>query len=280
MVGAGVKPGQYPDMQMVDVAPTIAVLLGTNIPASTEGQPLTQMLNANANQLARIRTAMNEQQSLLASAYTYAIHLQRSVVTLADAPAYTVIAVAQATREPGEMLPRVAIALAATLIGLGSLLWKRNRDMAMLAVGAVVYIVAYNLIFAIITGNVYSMSTVPPTSATDFIVEIAEFTSVAVILAWLAAMLLSGAFRRGALHAAQATYGFAFITIYCLFLPVLLGFAVNGALTTWRLPNPLLAFLHFTNLLQAMFVAVLGAILSSIAALVGWRLKTGVKRQT
>jgi len=56
-----------------------------------------------------------------------------------------------------------------------------------------------------------------------------------------------------------------------LALPALLGFAVNGAVTTWRLPNPLLVFLHFTNLIQAMFVAVLGIVLSGIAALVGWR---------
>jgi len=41
--------------------------------------------------------------------------------------------------------------------------------------------------------------------------------------------------------------------------------------TTWHLPNPLVIFLHFTNLIQAMFVAVLGIVLSSIAALVGWR---------
>jgi hypothetical protein len=99
------------------------------------------------------------------------------------------------------------------------------------------------------------------------------FTLIATVLAWLAAMVLSGALRRGALHAAQATYGFAFITLYLLSLPVLLGFAVNGATTTWRLPDFLLAFLHFTNLMQAMLVAVLGIFLSGVAALVGWRIK-------
>ena len=54
--------------------------------------------------------------------------------------------------------------------------------------------------------------------------------------------------------------------------------SVNGAVTTWRLPEVFLAFLHFTHLMQVVFVAVLGVVLSGIAALVGWR--WGVKRQT
>ena len=65
---------------------------------------------------------------------------------------------------------------------------------------------------------------------------------IAVALGWLAAMLLTGAFKRGALHSAQATFGFAFITIYLLVLPALFGLAVNGVVTTWRLPDPLVHF--------------------------------------
>jgi hypothetical protein len=269
MAGSDVKPGQYRDIQMVDVAPTIAVLLGTNIPASSEGQPLLQTLNVDTARQALIHKVWSAQQVALASAYESAIGAPPQARDSAQAR----ITAAQAAREAGELWPRSIIAFVVALIGAGILIWKRSRDVAMLTVGAVVYIVAYNLIFAVITGNVYSMSTVPPTSATDFIIEIAEFTLVAVIVAWLAAMLFSGAFRRGALHAAQATYGFAFITIYALFLPALLGFAVNGATTTWRLPDPLLSFLHFTNLMQAVFVAALGIVLSGVAALLGWWLK-------
>jgi len=45
MAGAGVVPGEYRDIQMVDVAPTVAALLGTSLPASTQGEVLTFMLN-------------------------------------------------------------------------------------------------------------------------------------------------------------------------------------------------------------------------------------------
>jgi hypothetical protein len=168
---------------------------------------------------------------------------------------------------------RLVITLVVALAGAGILIWKRSRDVAMLFFAAILYILVYNFIFAVVTGNVYSLSTVPTSGATGLTLEIAEFTLIAVTLAWLAAMLVSSAFRRGPLHAAQATYGFAFITIYLLLLPALLGFAVNGAVTTWRLPDFLLAFLHFTNLMQAMLVAALSIVLSGAAALIGWRMK-------
>ena len=270
LVGAGVKPGQYSDVQMVDVAQTIAVLLGTNLPASGEGAPLLQMLNLDTARQALVRQAWSAQQAALALAYESAIGAPPQSRESAQAG----ITAAQAARESGERLPRVILALVAALIGLGVLIWKRGRDVAVFIAAALVYVLAYNVIFAILAGNTFSMSTVPASGATGFVVEIAEYTLIAVVLAWLAAMLLSGAFKRGALHSAQATFGFAFVTLYLLALPALIGFAVNGAVVTWRLPEPLLIFLHFTNLVQAMFVAVLCIILSGIAVLVGGRLKT------
>jgi hypothetical protein len=270
MVGAGVKLGQYPDMQMVDLAQTFAVLLGTNLPSSSEGKPLMQMLNVDASRQAQINAAWNAQQDEVALAYTKAIGAPQQMGATAQAR----ITAAQAVREGRERLPRIVVALVIALIGLGILIWECSRDVAMFFVAAIIYLLAYNIVFAVITGNVYSMSTVPTAGATAFVVEIAEYTLIAVVIAWLAAMLLTGAFKRGALHSAQTTFGFAFITIYLLYLPALIGFAVNGAITTWRLPEPLIAFLHFTNLIQAMFVAALGIVLSGVAALAGWRLKS------
>ncbi len=273
MAGPGVRPGQYPDIQPVDVAPTIAVLLGTNLPATGEGKPLTQMLDADTSRLAQIAAAWNVQQDAVASAYEKSIDVVRQS-PMTDATAYARIVAARDARDWNELWPRrIVLASVVALIGAGVLIGKRSRGVAMLFLGAILYALAYNLVFAVIAGNVYSLSTVPSTGATGLAIQVAMFTLIATVLAWLAAMLLSGALRRGALHAAQATYGFAFITLYLLSLPVLLGFAVDGATTTWRLPDFLLAFLHFTNLMQAMLVAALGIVLSGVAALVGWRMK-------
>ena len=40
----GCKPGSYGDVQQVDVAPTLAVLLGAAIPATAQGRVLSEML--------------------------------------------------------------------------------------------------------------------------------------------------------------------------------------------------------------------------------------------
>ena len=45
MAGKGIIPGEYPDIQMVDVAPTISALLGANIPSSSTGNVITGMLD-------------------------------------------------------------------------------------------------------------------------------------------------------------------------------------------------------------------------------------------
>ena len=273
MAGAGVKPGRYPDVQMVDIAPTMAALLGTNLAASGEGKPLLEMLTVDVARQTVIRAAWSAQQAALGSAYAFAIGAppQPGESALAQ------ITAARESRESKEQLPRLIIAaftvLVVSLGGAGLLVRKCNRDAGRLVLAAILYVVLYNLIFAVIAGNTYSMSSVPISGATDFVVEIAEYTLVAVIIGWLAAMLLTGAFKRGALFSAQATFGFAFVTIYLLYLPALWGLAVNGVVTTWRLPDLLAQFLHFTNLVQAMLVAVLSISLAGVAALIGWRLK-------
>jgi hypothetical protein len=273
MVGAGVKPGQYLDMQMVDVAPTIAVLLGTNIPASTEGRPLMETLNVDGARQTLIHKAWSAQQAALAFAYESAI----GAPTQSRESAQAAIDAARESRKSKEELPRLVvtgvIVFVVSLGGAGQLAWTRRRDAERLVVAAILYVVLYNFIFAVIAGNTYSMSTVPTSGATAFVIEIAEYTLIATLPAWLIVMLITGAFKRGATDSAQATFAFGFVTICFLYLPALWGFAINGAWVTWHLPDPLTIFLHFTNLLQAMLVAVLSIVLAGVAALLGWRLK-------
>jgi hypothetical protein len=277
MVGAGVKPGRSPDMQMVDVAQTIAVLLGANLPASGEGKPLLEMLNVDNTRQTFIQKAWRAQQAELASAYATAIGAPAS----SQESAQTAIVAARESRESREQLPRLVIAgvivFVVSLGGAGLLVRKRNRDAERLVVAALFYVVLYNFIYAVVAGNTYSMSSVPASGATAFVMEIAGYTLIALATAWLGAMLITGAFKRGAANSAQATLAFAFVTIYFLYLPALLGLAMNGASVTWHLPDPLLIFLHFTNLIQAMFVAVLSIILSGVAALAGARLSLNAR---
>jgi len=73
LTGAGVVPGNYGDVNMVDVAPTLAALLGTNIPASNQGHVLINMLTLTSEQDVVIQDALKAQQFQLLTAYTSAI---------------------------------------------------------------------------------------------------------------------------------------------------------------------------------------------------------------
>ncbi len=73
----GFKPGSlYPDIEQVDVAPTIAALLGTNFPASAEGRVQTAMLNLSPAYGTKIQAAEITQKKLLYQAYAAAINSQ------------------------------------------------------------------------------------------------------------------------------------------------------------------------------------------------------------
>ncbi len=73
MIGKGVVPGKYGDVQMVDIAPTIAALLGTNIPASNQGHPLIAMLDFSLSQDDALNALLSAQQTKLGLAYQTAI---------------------------------------------------------------------------------------------------------------------------------------------------------------------------------------------------------------
>ncbi|MBM3152897.1 MAG: hypothetical protein FJZ96_11985, partial [Chloroflexi bacterium] len=71
--GAGFLPGQYQDIDMVDIAPTLAVLLGTSLPASNQGLPLLEMLDVQPKQVGAIQAVAADQQAQLLAAYSAAI---------------------------------------------------------------------------------------------------------------------------------------------------------------------------------------------------------------
>ena len=73
MIGKAVKNGEFDDISMVDVAPTIAALLGTSLPASAQGHVLVNMIDLPAETTANLAAATNDQQTQLVNAYGAAL---------------------------------------------------------------------------------------------------------------------------------------------------------------------------------------------------------------
>jgi len=269
MVGAGVKPGSYPDIQMVDVAPTIAALLGTNIPATNQGHALIDMLKLSDAQAAVIHDAMAYQQIQLEQAYIPAIGERATKVVVG--PGQDVVNIyqeamdaARAQRLFRERTWRGLAALLLAAIPAAVLFLKRGRKIAWLLAGALLYVLLFNLRYAVLDGRTYSLSSVE--SQTWIITYTATTALIALVIAWLVAMLTLRAFRLGPGKAAGTSLGFVFTTIYLLALPVLVGFALNGPLVTWTLPEFYTSYIALQSLIQWIIVAAAGLVLTGISA--------------
>jgi hypothetical protein len=270
MAGAGIRPGQYGNMNMVDVAPTIATLLGTNIPATSQGHVLTDMLTLTPEQDTTIQAALAVQQDHLFEAYTAALGATgkvpegREVVTATQNAMDSI----RAQRLSGERLWRTLLALIIAAIPTTILVLRSNKKIFWPVIGALVYVLLFNFRYAILDGRTYSLSSVE--GQTWLITYTATTALVALVIGWLVAVFGAGAVRLGSRKAAETSLGFVFLTIFLLALPVLVSFAVNGLFVTWTLPEFYTSYIALLSLIQGLFVAVIGLLLTGIAAGMAW----------
>jgi len=274
MVGAGVKAGQHGDIQMVDVAPTLAALLGANIPAASQGHVLVEMIDFSPSQLEAIQTALEVQQSRLLESFQAGIGLVLTVPEGSD-----VVETHQAALESGyrratnaEKTTRIAPVLILAFFPASWLYRKRGRTVGLLLGAAVLYVILFNLRYAVIDGFTYSLSSV--IGANELIIYTAVTAAAALVIAWIAGMIVLKAFQQGPSGAALMSQALVWVILFLLSIPVLISYWMNGILVDLTLPDFGSSFLGFQSLLQILVVGVLGLLLTGLAALVGaWRSK-------
>jgi hypothetical protein len=269
MTGAQVVPGKYSDMNMVDIAPTLAVLLGTNIPASNQGQVLKSMLTLTPEQDVAIQDALISQQSRLFTEYTLAIG---SAVRIGEGESVsntqTALIQARLARLGTERIWRNVIASFLGILPGYILYLRKERKNIWLFAGAVIYILLFNLRYAIMDGRTYSLASVE--SATWLITYTAITAAIALIVSWFVPMIGLHTFGAGPRMVAGKTLGYIWCTIYMLSLPILLSFALNGFFVTWTLPEYYTLYIGLLSLIQSMIVASVGLALIGMATLITW----------
>jgi hypothetical protein len=267
--GTGIIPGTYADIKMVDIAPTIAVLLGTNLPASNQGRPLLEMLPVDAEQANFILSALKVQQAQLFNAYTLAIGQSAEVIESDAVVSATQLAMEQARmgRLARERVWRNMITIFFLLLPPYLLVIRRAKKLLWPAGGALIYMLLFNLRYILLDKNTYGLSSIP--GQMEFIIYIAITAGIALFIAWLGTMIGQHAFRNGARHAAGSALAFIWVTIYLLAIPTLVNFAVNGYSATWTLPEFTVQFLGFLAVAQGLFVAAIGLLLVGMSALIG-----------
>jgi hypothetical protein len=266
LVGAGVKPGEYGVVQMVDIAPTLAAILGLNIPASTQGQVRIEMLQLTAEQVTAIETAQKEQQAALSTAYVMAIGAELPV----EAEGNVVLdpqekmELARQEMVNAMRLPRLLIAGVLAVIPLAWLGWRWKKGTGWLLVGVAVFHLVFHLWYALIAGKGYTFSYVigPMELVLDGMVK----ALVAFGLGWLVAMWGARFFRHGGRKAAEFTFSLALVTMVTLLLPVIWSYAWDGLYVGKFLPDFTRSYVALLSMVQGLAVGVAGLLYAGLAA--------------
>jgi hypothetical protein len=270
LAGKGVIPGNYRDVQMVDVAPTAAMILGTSIPATNQGHPLIAMVDLPLDQVNIIKSALANQQSQLAITYQDAIGQPVNVQQTGDVVNATQAAMdsARDTLMNIQRIPRGIIAFAALFAIIMLAGWHARNYYGWMLVGVLTYLLVFNIKYVLFDQKTYSLSSV--TDAMSLIASTAFTTLLALFIAWLIVSLGTRIYYFKPRKAADMTMKFILVVLSFLTIPILIHYFVNGAVVTWALPNFFLAFLGLLFLIQLMIAAIIGLFLTGIAALLGY----------
>ncbi len=288
MVGKTIRHGAYTERLQVDIAPTIAALLGLPIPVHAQGRPLVEMLEASADAKGRIGVNAGLQLVGLYDAYAqtlgvrpfagevltkYRERLARGEEGALSSMGEEITARAQAARAKRlwrERLLRLPIALGIALVPLlYLLLFRRRLRQLLLPLGfALLYFVFYNALFF---GRGYNWSL----SAFNSEAQIKTFfngrlldAAISFIAAGLLLALVS--WKRPLLQTLERMVTFAFFVGYLLLLQVDLFYWLYNIRFSWALPDLKLGFKYYMDLLQMVPTGLLGVILAPLGVLIGW----------
>jgi hypothetical protein len=273
LAGAGVASGKYDDMEMIDVTPTVAALLGANIPATAQGRVIANMLTLSDEQLSNLINASAAQQQTLYDAFTQAMNVEPVQIQLA--PNHYPITIFQSAMESikndrlnRERIPRFILVIL-LFAGIGFLVWKKwNRNFLWMAVLAIVYALLFHLRYAVIAKLTYSLSSVA--SADALIAFTATTAIISLAIPWWVLFTYLGIFKLEPRRAAEMAFQPVFAVLILLALPIGWSFALNGPLVGWTLPDMPSMFLGFICLLQALIVSAGGILLSGATAFFAW----------
>jgi hypothetical protein len=271
MVGRGIAPGgQGVEVNQTDIAPTVAVLLGTAIPTHNQGRALFEYLDIDPRLEAQRKDDLTEQQSRFYNTYinwlTGTTPQERTVSEEMAQPA-------KMSRLSRERVGRLPIALSVALVpALYIGFYPRKRELLLPLGGALLYFGVYNLLF-FGRGNSWSLSAFNSEAQiwafiTQRIVEAALVSAlVGLVVGWLGR-------NRSAYGAALAAVNTSFLVAYGLILQIDLFYLLWNVSFSWYLPNLRMGFKYYLDLFQLVavgFMALFLPLLSLGARLVGRR---------
>jgi hypothetical protein len=274
MVGGPVVPGAKGSCLQVDLAPTIAALLGIEIPASNEGHPLLEALRLDAAARRETLSRLHQQRKNFVDRYVAVlagapfVSAERAGMQLEDGldwgPRIAAVDAQQReaqesriVRERRSRLPIFLLCLLplAVLVGLRPLGVVSGWELGAALLAAALAVVLYHALFPIV-GLQYSFSAMnkdeelEPFFRKDMILAVAV-TALAVVAAAIARRRRGPASR---LEVARLSWLIA-AGVGAFFL-ARIGYVTWrwGAFLRWHMPDPVWGFGFYLDVLVAMAV--------------------------
>lgn len=268
IAGAGVTPGQYPDIQMVDVAPTLSALLGINLPASTQGAVQTSMLNLPQDVLISLPDATAQQQLGLLMAYSEALGKETTALKLLKSNSVSdtqeVVHNLRSQKLFGDRVIRAIPTALLLAVAVTLLIRQRKNKSFSWVLGGILFVALFNLRYLLIDHKVYSLSSI--ISEMDLILYVATTTAVALVLVWLLVSFYNKTFSISPNENGLKNLWLGFTVLLFAGLPVIASYFLNGPVVSWTLPDYLTSFLQLIGLIQVLVIGILTPILAGLTA--------------
>ncbi len=286
MIGETVIPGTYSDVSQLDIAPTIATLLGLSVPNATQGRVLFEMLELSEETQAGIQLAIARQRLELLAAYLAQIQGEETMpseqletdvaraqtalandnisgglqlATLAQEEANAQLAIAIQSRLRKEQLARLVVAGLILFIWFFVMWRRRGFHAGSVVVAAIISVALYHSLFQL-QGYSYSFSSAG--ALAELPIQVARLTAFSMLVGGGLILILLMLTREDHWLTLLGTgYGYGMLVTFMFALPVLWAFWQNGLWATWHLPDVGPAFWQFTGLFQVMVAAILALLL-------------------
>jgi hypothetical protein len=261
--GAGILPGEFEPIQMIDLAPTIAVLLGTSLPSSSEGRPLVEMLTLSSSQLRDITALHTAQQGGLINAYTETLGSDATNQVEIVSDSQTAIAAIQSGNLVGGRVVRSI--LAGVFLGcLGYFSYRNRKSVLPIMAGSAAFLLSFHLLFSVLPGRFYSFSIIASPEA--FIIDAIGWTAASYTMAAIVSSMITGFWRESLTDLVRKSLAFTAFIMLVAGIPALWYFILYGPFIRTILPDIGLLFRAMLSLLEVIAVGVCGLLLTGVTA--------------
>lgn len=286
ITGENVVPGSYSDVQQVDIAPTLSVLLGVSPPTASQGRILYEMLRLDGPNRAAAQLSLAQQRVILAKAYLNLLDMAPTSVIerletdlagatkvfnegntsgafqlalLAQQEADNRVLAARNSRINAEMLRRLALIIPVVFFWLAAMWRWRGPHAGLVLIISLITLGLYHGLFQL-QGYSYSVSSI--TDFSNLPVEIVRRLTISLLVGGTLLLTFLLLVREENWETLIGTgYGYGLLITFMFATPLFWAFWHNGFVASWRLPAIVPTYWQIHSLLETMVTAVVALLL-------------------